>query len=897
MIEILAIVVVVLGLGLVAYVAMSRSGERKAEMAARLAAQAQQNLTIMEQSTSSLLRDEYVAQSEVDAWKQANTAAVRAAQQVQLASSLDSVSANVYRTLAQQLADPERTTRERNQAFVQRRMREDGHRFDRIERYPLTPRQREAIVTNQDTTLVIAGAGTGKTSTVVGKVEYLIRRGMASPAQILVVAFGKQAAGELRDRLSGLGISQDVTISTFHALGLRIVGEAEGRRPTLSRLAEDDRELSRFIRKHMRTTLETLDGQERLIRWFAEHLDEPEPARPEQTGDELIRAAEAHGLRDIRGTKMKSREEVRIANWLTLNGIAWEYERPYPVSLATPMHRDYLPDFYLSEADLYLEHFGINRDGSTAPNIDHARYTQAMAWKREVHQRYDTRLLETYSYQFKEGTVFTDLVRQLDAYGVTRQPLTPEQIEALMSEKNRGFSDFVNLLAQFLTVFKGNGGDLARLRQRAATERDRVFLEIFLPIFEAYEQELRSTQQIDFNDMINRAREQVQQGKFRGPYRYIIIDEFQDISANRLGLVQALRAQTPHGRLFVVGDDWQSIYRFTGSDIDIITNLPSRTGSTARVDLDTSFRYGQELLDVSSGFVTKNPAQLRKSLRAHEGKSESLPISLRLEPYQPGGPQHAGLEEALQEIANRQGGKSASIYILGRYNFSQPEDMEGLERRWAKKGLTVNFMTAHRSKGKEADYIIIVGLERGQYGFPSNVADDPVMKMVLSQADPYPYAEERRLFYVAMTRARKRVYVLAPQGNASTFVEDDLQQPPLNAFVEITGEVSERHRCPRCQGQTIRKRVGKFGEFWACTHYPLCHGRLSTCPFCKSGGLVRTQAATGGTIHQCTDCRRTVETCPRCQVGNLMLRNGRYGDFLACSEWNGGSGCTYTRNT
>jgi hypothetical protein len=204
MTEIIVIAVIALGLGLAAHLVLSPGRARTAEARAT---QARESLTALERAAPELLRHEYVAQSEVDAWKQAHPHALRAARQVDPARYLDSAAASRYRTLAQQLGDPERTTQERNQRFVQRRMQEDAQAFDRIERYPLTARQREAIVTNQDTTLVIAGAGTGKTSTVVGKVEYLVRRGLASPSQILVVAFDRQAAEELRDRLSRLNVS------------------------------------------------------------------------------------------------------------------------------------------------------------------------------------------------------------------------------------------------------------------------------------------------------------------------------------------------------------------------------------------------------------------------------------------------------------------------------------------------------------------------------------------------------------------------------------------------------------------------------------------------------------------------------------------------------------------
>lgn len=890
--EILVFALGALGaLGLIAVVVL----RRRAERAALCAEEARRILPILEDAARTLSRGEYIAQSELDVWKSAHAAAVGLASRVDLANHLPPDDAARFRALCHQLADPARTVRELNAAFVTNRANEDRLAFDRVERYPLTSNQRRAVVTDEDTTLVVAGAGTGKTSTIVGKVEYLVRRGLAAPSDILVLAFTRKASEELKDRLSRFGPAGDAEISTFHALGYKIVGEAEGKRPPLSSLAEDPTQLRKFLRDQVRELLSTREGQSLLTRWFAEYLDEARSDGAGITGDERIRAEKARGLRTISGVKVKSRQEVQIGNWLTLNGIRWEYERQYPVDTATPWHRPYRPDFYLPDYDLYIEHFGINRDGSTAPHVDAQAYRQAMEWKRQLHRQHGTRLVETFSFFAQEGGLITQLATLLEQQGVIAKPLTQQQIDELTAEANRGFSDFVNLVTQFVSVYKGNGGNPALAQQRAATARDRVFLEVFDRLYEAYERELARSGEIDFNDMINRARAHIQRGTFRARYKYIIVDEFQDISENRLGLLQDLRTQTPHGRLFAVGDDWQSIYRFTGSDINIITDLPSRVGATARVDLDVTFRYPQELLDLSSAFVTKNPAQLRKTLRAHQEVANPFPVSILFRSTRgESGEARAALGDALRDIAGRDSARPATVFVLGRYHFNKPEPFAAMQRAWFEHGIHIEYMTAHAAKGKEADYVIVVGLEAGEYGFPSNVADDPVMKMVLSEAEQYPYAEERRLFYVALTRARRRVYLIAPRDSASPFIIDDLLAEPLSAHVETIGEVSERHRCPRCQGKTIRRTEGQYGAFWACANYPLCHGRLDTCHSCGEGALIPPEG--DGREYCCTDCQHTVELCPRCRVGYLRPRTGPYGEFLACSDWRGGAGCTYTRN-
>lgn len=506
--------------------------------------------------------------------------------------------------------------------------------------------------------------------------------------------------------------------------------------------------------------------------------------------------------------------------------------------------------------------------------------------------------METYSYFREQGGLIARLEALLGERGVVPRPLTEEDLARIEAEANRPFSNFGKLLTQFLKLFRGNGCSPEVAIRKATSERDRVFLRLFGYVREQYEAELRREGAIDFDDMINRARDHVRAGIFRGDFRYIVLDEFQDISENRLGLLQDLRAQVPHARLFVVGDDWQAIYRFTGADVGIVTDLPRHVGATARVDLDTTFRYSQELLDFSAAFVMANDRQLRKDLRAHQGARGEFPVCVVFQ----GGKRSEGLEAALEvacrDIAARQGGASATLFVLGRYRLggARRDTIDALFRRLRDQGLEAEYHTAHASKGKEADYVIVVGMEAGAYGFPSNISDDPVMKMVLTAPEAFPYAEERRLFYVAVTRARRRVYLLTPQDNASPFIDPGiLGDDELRSFVETIGQVSRRYRCPDCGGQTIRRTFGPHGVFWACAHFPLCSGRLDACGQRCEGDLAVLGDSPGSRVYRCTVCGREAESCPRCG-GPLRERTGRYGPFLACSRWNGGAGCTYTRS-
>jgi DNA helicase IV len=686
---------------------------------------------ILALTVEDLFRDAYISASELAAWVARNSEPLLFAKRTELAILLPVKEAHTFRQNCERLQDLERSVRNHNVEFVARRIGQDRDLFDRVERYPLTLNQRRAIVTNEDTTLVVAGAGTGKTSTILGKVDYLIRHGMARPHEILVLTFTRKASDELKTRLRELGVQGNVNVSTFHSLGNRIIGMADGRRPSVSKMAEDDQQLLRFIRSQVGDMLSTPEGYGLIMQWFSRYLDEPELDESDLTGDQRLRDESSRGLRDLKGQRLKSREEVKIANWLTLNGIEWEYERRYHVDTADKDFKSYQPDFYLNEYDIYVEHFGIGCNGLPAPYVDRERYLQSMAWKRALHDTYGTCLIETTSCDNQRDQLIERLSEQLENHGVGLRRLTPEEVERITHEGNRAFSIFVELLAQFLNVYKGNSWSRHRLESRARTERDRVFLEIFDQIYDAYSSALTASQTIDFHDMINMARLAVQGRRFIGAYKYIIVDEFQDISENRLGLLQDLRNHVPHARLFVVGDDWQSIFRFAGSDVGIVTHLSERVGTTARVDLDVGFRYSQQLLDLSTTFVMKNPLQLRKAIRAFSGSDQSRPLTVLFSSgSSPDVSKRKALDEALADIVQRSEGHSPTVFILGRYHFEKPREFDEIKVFWKSRGrLQVEFHTIHSVKGKEADYVVIVGLESSEYGFPSNVTDDPVMRM------------------------------------------------------------------------------------------------------------------------------------------------------------------------
>ena len=376
-----------------------------------------------------------------------------------------------------------------------------------------------------------------------------------------------------------------------------------------------------------------------------------------------------------------------------------------------------------------------------------------MDWKRQLHKRHGTVLIETFSYENADGKLTERLSVKLSDHGVKFSPIAPDKTFATLKEQGR-IDPFTMLVATFLQHYKGAQFSVEEVAKRAAKTPNRLraeaFLTVFKPIFERYETFLNKQRQIDFNDMIIKATEHVEEGRYRSPFGYILVDEFQDISPGRSRLLKALLDTSKTTQMFAVGDDWQAIYRFTGSDIAIMREFQERFGESECINLETTFRCSNRIADIATEFVLKNPAQIRKNVSSVlQANKPSVHIGLSVKDCPD------LLRESLKMISDdrTEHGEPSKVFLLGRYQHSQPENMVELQREYSE--LELAYMTVHHSKGLEADYVVVLGLCSGKYGFPTEIADDPLLDLVLAAPEGHPNAEERRLFYVAITRARR----------------------------------------------------------------------------------------------------------------------------------------------
>jgi len=796
--------------------------------------------------------------------------------------------------------------RERNDAFIKRECETYKRLFDTLEAYPLTMNQCRTIITDEYNNLVVAGAGTGKTSTIIGKAMYILQKGLAKPSEILLLAFADEAKKEMEERISyqlntRTYLKTKPFTKTFHALGYHIISESKGTRQSVTEL-KDSLKLQKFIRR-----ITGLDQQHKLddfaepypnvgknkkfreflITYFVYHLRPYRSIFEFSSFGEYIDYIKEEQIRSLKGDLVKSYEECEIANFLYINGISYDYERDYEIPTATRERKQYTPDFHLPEYGIYIEHFGINRRGKPAPFVNKEKYLQDMKWKRNTHKQHDTKLVETYSYEKTEGTLLINLKKTLSNHGVKFQRIPDDEIFKELNDLGVVIP-FVELQAKFLNLFKSGNFTLNELRKKAKRyadwQRYHAFLDIFDTVYEEYIAHLQRTHRIDFNDMIKQATEHLTKQHFTPNYKYILVDEFQDISQSRYNLLRTMLNKNTSCKLFCVGDDWQSIYRFTGSDLSIMTNFNSSFEFTEQMYLDETFRLNDKICDFSTKFILKNKDQIHKKLSA-ASTNESPAITIIWSKENNKTRQKNDLLECLHEISSNEE-NATSVFIIGRYRFLKPKDLPTIRKKFPQ--LSIKFYTAHKAKGREADYVIISGLRSGRYGFPCRIQDDPVLNLVLAKEDTCPNAEERRVFYVAITRAKKHVYMLADPEYPSTFIQEIRRD---NYEYNVTGDTKLSNvSCPKCQTGFVIRREHQ-GIFYSCNNYPYCDYKTKTCPKCLDGFIYRAQDKKRA--YQCSNekCDFKPLVCPRCKGGYLIIRK-KYTKFLGCSNY---PDCNYTR--
>jgi DNA helicase-4 len=569
-------------------------------------------------------------------------------------------------------------------------------------------------------------------------------------------------------------------------------------------------------------------------------------------------------------------------------GIEYQYEARYQHKVSSLDFRQYEPDFYLPEYGIYIEYYGIDEQGNTAPYINSDEYRASIQWKRSIHQQHETTLLELFYYQHRDGQLLALLEKQLASLDVKTVPLPDEAMLATLNELGR-VTELAKLFSSLIALYKSaclNEQGLEKVIANSAdAKQTNIAFELLQPVLELYQNLLVENDYIDFEDMIAKALAYIEQGRFSSPWRYIMVDEFQDISEPRARLVRALRDSNTRSSLFCVGDDWQAIYRFSGADVGLTTGFSKYFGSSTTCVLDQTFRFNNSIGDVTSEFVTKNPVQLAKTITSQVVVTQPAVSILRAK--EDANIETGPLTRVLRTIAERQS-ENVTVYLLARFWFHLPDKQEERQLNAMYPNLQIKSLSIHASKGKEADYVVLMGMTKGKHGFPSVKATPPLLDALLPAMENYAFAEERRLFYVALTRARQRVYLIADHSGCSEFVTELIGKNydvELDEFdVSFMQRLLSDMKCMRCNTGALVERTSKFGIFYGCTNYPRCKHAEKGCSHCDSP-MTREQRI-GFKVCLAEPCENIIPLCEVCGA-EMALRKGPRGEFWGCRNYRG----------
>ena len=698
-----------------------------------------------------------------------------------------------------------------NSTYIKKELERQKIYFDTMFDYPLDVQQRRAIVKDEDNTLVVASAGSGKTSTIVAKARYLIEKKGIDPTDILVLTYTTAAAQELKDR-----IGVDVECSTFHSHACRNMGLKH------ENLWNED-----FFTNVFGSLLEDekfMAAANKYLAWFTNlSLYDFEYKSAAERSLDLSRYGNYAPYPDKDGevVRLKSREERELFIILTELGLNIKYEYRYEIDTKNNEHRQYRPDFTIFDEQgnilAYLEHWGIDKDGNvpewfgsgTSKGWEYAnkKYQNDIAWKRQTHRQNHTKLLETKSYEFLKyrEDMPAYILRMLKKAGIPVHPISERRkMELMKIVSDRVDNRLRAFLEGYVSLMKANQISLADIEAKVkkdthtfSNRNNFIFRELVRPIYEAYEKTLRpsndeSVWSYDFTDMLYECIKRNREFGVPHKYKYILVDEYQDMSKDKYEYLRSLRSLEPFTKIFCVGDDWQSIYRFAGSELTFFTRFEQKfSGKTEVCRIEQTHRFGLPATEKSSRFILKNRSQRFKEVQPANCKTEIVLTS-----YSDDNPM-AKVEDIVRGFPDK---KKICILVrnwdlfneLGLYEPAKQKNLCSCKIL----GRDVQCMSIHAAKGLEADYVLLYGCNSDT--IPSIVKDDPMLSYVMAEKESYKDAEERRVFYVAITRAKEKTVILHRRNFPSYFIED--------LGIVDTDYSGVIYTCPCCKRGYITKR-------------------------------------------------------------------------------------------
>lgn len=691
-----------------------------------------------------------------------------------------------------------------NREFIEQRRRDYNYLWNK---HPLSldEEQQVAVVTDDKHNLVVAAAGSGKTEILITRIAYLIARKPDSvrPERILAIAYTRKAKEEIEQRLQDRYHIKDVNVRTFHKLGKDILEGACGkvRRTDIV----DGNKKYEIVRRIFEHKVKNEPNFYESFLQYAKTVHDKETEVP-RTEQETLTYARERSYLSINNTCVNSRAEKEIMDFFLTNNLN---RKPILVEYE-PDVDGFRPDFYLPQCDLFIEHWALNEKGQVPEWFSQSseEYKRSMDAKKKWFDRHDRLLVETFTYEYDQDAPeqFVELLKSRvieklkeRTEGTLEFTLKTydEIVEIAWGPYKNPIEDIVNFLTTAKTYGLSPGRILDKLRNTTWTRKQLAFGYLAVQVYFDYERELRKNKKIDFEDMINNAINELDNDKnlYTDVYAHILIDEYQDISAQRYKLVKKLLERNQGCKLFCVGDDWQSIMAFSGSNLEFFVNFERYFQNPAITKISTNYRSVRSIVDAGADLIKYNTSCQIEKL-ALSNRNEVRPIRVLTSPH---GRRYERnyhrdtTEDCVNRIAEylSRGYTTREILILSRYmrtkvahgykfssiieTFRKKAKENGIRIACdnAEAGNRIRLLTVHKSKGLEAKVVFILNVIKDIYGFPCEIEDSSIFEPARENYPPQDQKEEeRRLFYVAMTRAMEDLYIYTWKPARSEFLEE-----------------------------------------------------------------------------------------------------------------------------
>lgn len=689
----------------------------------------------------------------------------------------------------------------------------------------LNEKQREAVVCELKRILVLAGAGSGKTKTLLQKLLYLIEEKSVSASNILGITFTKNAANEMIDRLivstdnSGeykkllnsknitkkdLEIRRhqyvqkynwinNLTLKTFHSLCYHIlrdygVSEFDNQFKILTDSPNLDPDYEKFSAGE--TSMEIL--HKRLTRLCAqkrEYLLDLKRYILDYYVDRIhVQENTSNNYEkykfytSLNGTKVRSKSEQYIADWLFRHNIPFEYETEVNFG-----DFPFKPDFYIPTADIFLEHVS-NKSYPTKSKEDQFKKAGKTLVKTYEHQTRDTSRFN----QFLEKAIKNKLPSDYE-YS------TSLSFEEEFKHYHSDIKKYLVYVLRVIDMIKVENLPMNKIFNNAKTdqhERVREFYRLAKPLIDDYNTHCINKSYLDFNDLIIKTIDLFKNrpeiaDKFRSEFKYILVDEFQDVNNLQVELIDLLL--TDENQLFCVGDDWQSIYGFRGSNVDYIVNFSKHFPDSKTIKLNLNYRSTENIVGASNEVIKNNKFQLNKPVQSSKKSSSKVVVFAGNNPEE-------NLNFVVDQVRSLQQEKNYTADDI-LFLYRRTKMFEEYKRRFKKEALKVSFKTIHASKGLEAKAVFIIGLTEGSGGFPDVWMDDRIYQIIKESKHDLLLEEERRLFYVALTRAKDELFLITEKGCESSFLQEIPKIFTRKVHKPLRPAVEKIALCGSCQSK------------------------------------------------------------------------------------------------